>query len=45
MSPIELQRDNIRAIIINHRKIEILSKLRSDLLKEAEEGGHVKRKH
>jgi hypothetical protein len=43
-SPIDLQRDNIRAIIVNHRKIDILNKLRSDLLKEAEEGGHVKRK-
>lgn len=43
-SPIEFQRDNIRAIILNHRKIDILNKLRSDLLKEAEEGGHVKRK-
>ena len=36
--------DNIRAIILNHRKIDILNKLRSDLLKEAEEGGYVKRK-
>ena len=43
-SPLEIQRDNIRAIILNHRKIDILNKLRSDLLKEAEEGGHVKRK-
>lgn len=42
-SPIELQRDNIRSIIVNHRKIDILNKLRSDLLKEAEDGGHVKR--
>ena len=43
-SPLELQHDNIRAIILNHRKIDILNKLRSDLLKEAEEGGYVKRK-
>lgn len=43
-SPLEIQRDNIRAIILNHRKIDILNKLRSDLLKEAEDGGHVKRK-
>lgn len=42
-SPIELQVDNIRAIILNHRKIDILNKLRADLLKEAEESGHVKR--
>ena len=43
VSPIELQHDNIRAIILNHRKIEILSKLQVDLLAEAEKGGHVKR--
>ncbi|MBR1549822.1 MAG: hypothetical protein IJ634_04215 [Bacteroidales bacterium] len=43
-SPIEIQRDNIRAIIVNHRKIDILNKLRSDLLAEAEKGGYVKRK-
>ena len=42
-SPLELQVDNIRAIILNHRKIDILNKLRADLLKEAEESGHVKR--
>lgn len=42
-SPIELQIDNIRAIILNHRKIDILNKLRADLLKEAEESGYVKR--
>lgn len=42
VSPLELQRDNIQAIILNHRKIEILSKLQSDLLSEAEKGGHVK---
>lgn len=43
MSPLELQRDNIQSIILNHRKIEILSKLQSDLLAEAEKGGQVKR--
>lgn len=43
ISPLELQRDNIRAIILNHRKIDILNKLHADLLKEAEDGGHVKR--
>ena len=42
--PLELARDNIRLIILNHRKIEILNNLQSDLLKEAEEGGHVVRK-
>mgnify|MGYP002625573843 CR=1 FL=1 len=43
VSPLELQRDNVKSIILNHRKIEILSKLQSDLMKEAEEGGYVKR--
>lgn len=43
VSPLELQRDNIRAIIINHRKIDILNRLHSDLLAEAEDGGYVKR--
>lgn len=43
MSPLELQRDNIQSIILNHRKIDILSKLQSDLLIEAEKGGQVKR--
>ena len=42
-SPLELQHDNIQAIILNHRKIEILSKLQSDLLAEAEKSGQVKR--
>lgn len=44
ISPLDLQRDNIRAIILNHRKVDVLEKLRSDLLQEAEKGGHVKRK-
>lgn len=43
VSPFELQRDNIRAIILNHRKLEILDKLQSDLMSEAENGGHVER--
>lgn len=42
ISPLDVQRDNIRAIILNHRKIDILNKLQNDLLEEAEEGGHVK---
>lgn len=41
VSPLELQSENIKAIIINHRKTEILANLQADLLKEAEEGGHV----
>lgn len=43
VSPIELQRDNIRAIIQNHRKIELLNKLQADLLSQAEQEGHVTR--
>ena len=43
ISPLDFQRDNIRAIILNHRKVEALERLRSDLLAEAEKGGHVKR--
>ena len=43
LSPLDVQRDNIRAIILNHRKIDILNKLQSDLLKEAEDGGDVER--
>lgn len=43
ISPLELQRENIRAIILNHRKIDILNRLQADLLKEAEDGGHIER--
>lgn len=43
VSPIELQRGNIKAIIQNHRKIELLGKLQADLMREAEQGGYVER--
>ena len=43
VSPLEVQVDNIRAILLNRRKIELLKSLHADLLKEAETGGHVKR--
>ena len=43
IAPLELQMDNIRAIILNHRKLEIINRLQADLLKEAEDGGHIKR--
>lgn len=43
IAPIELQKENIRAIILNHRKLDILSRLQADLLKEAQDGGHIKR--
>lgn len=42
LSPIDLQRDNIRAIILNHRRNEVLSRLQADLMAEAEKGGHVR---
>ena len=41
VSPFELQRENIRAIILNHRKLEILDHLSADLVSEAKHGGHV----
>lgn len=41
-APLELQRDNIRAIIVNHRKTALLGKLQADLLAEAAEGRHIK---
>lgn len=43
VSPLELEEENIRAMIINRRKLEILSKLQTDLLAEAEKSGNVKR--
>lgn len=42
-SPLELQVDNIRSILLNHRKNEIIDRLHADLLAEAERGGHVKK--
>lgn len=42
-APLELQTDNIRSIILNHRKLEILNRLQSDLLNEAEKSDNVKR--
>ena len=41
LAPLELQRENIKAIIINHRKTELLARLQDDLMKEAEKGGHI----
>lgn len=43
ISPLEMQRDNIRALILNHRKVEILARLQNDLLAEAEQSNNVKR--
>jgi hypothetical protein len=42
-SPLELQQENIRSILLNHRKLDILSRLQSDLLAEAEKSDNVKR--
>ena len=42
-SPIELQYDNIKAIILNHRKVDLILTMQRDLMREAEEGGHIKR--
>ena len=42
-SPLELQLENIRSILLNHRKLDILNRLQTDLLKEAENGDKVKR--
>lgn len=43
LSPLEMQTDNIRSIILNHRKLDILSRLQSDLLQQAEKSDNVKR--
>ena len=43
ISPIDLQSDNIRSIILNRRKLDILERLQADLLKEAEKSDKVKR--
>lgn len=42
-APLEMQTDNIRSILLNHRKLEILDRLQNDLLEEAERGDNVKR--
>lgn len=43
IAPLEVQSENIRSIILNHRKINILNRLQADLLKEAEKSDNVKR--
>ncbi len=43
IAPLEMQADNIRSLILNHRKLDILNRLQSDLLHEAEKNGNVKR--
>lgn len=44
-SPLEMQQQAIRAIILNHRKVDILSKMQLDLMAEAEKGGHIQKKN
>ena len=41
-APLEMQTENIRSILLNHRKLDILNRLQNDLLDEAEKGNHVK---
>ena len=42
-SPLELQKENIRSILLNRRKLDILNRLQTDLLEEAEKSDNVKR--
>ena len=42
-APFELVADDIHALLLNHRKLEILSHLQTDLLAEAEKSNNVKR--
>lgn len=42
-APLETQQQAIRAIILNHRKVEILSTMQADLMAEAERGGHIEK--
>mgnify|MGYP006916052187 FL=1 len=41
ISPLELQKQSIRSIIVNRRKVELLGKMQSDLIDEAERGGNI----
>ncbi|MBQ9473892.1 MAG: hypothetical protein IJU81_05740 [Bacteroidales bacterium] len=41
VSPLELERDNIRTVIINGRKIEIIKSMQRELLKEAQNAGKL----
>ena len=43
ISPLELQTDNIRSLLLNRRKLDILNRLQTDLLHEAEKGDNLKR--
>lgn len=41
LSPLEFEHDNIRSIIINSRKIDIIKSMQRDLLNEAQRGGRL----
>lgn len=41
ISPLDVQRQAIKSIIINRRKVDLLAKMQNDLMEEAEKGGHV----
>lgn len=43
ISPLELQKENIRSILLNRRKLDILNRLQTDLLADAEKNEQVKR--
>lgn len=41
LSPLDMQRQAIKSIIVNRRKVELLDKMQSDLMAEAEKGNHI----
>jgi len=42
-APIEVERDNIKTIIINRRRVDFIARMRQDLRREAEENGKIER--
>lgn len=42
-APLEVERDNIKAIIINHRRVEFIKRMRQDIRQEAEQKGQIER--
>lgn len=41
ISPLDMEKQSIRSIIINHRKVELLAKMQADLMAEAERAGEI----
>lgn len=41
LSPLDMQKQAISSIIVNRRKVELLDKMQSDLMAEAEKGNHI----